>query len=89
MVTPIFHVIIFNTENPKMANPKLRQALSLATDRGELAKGGYLGQFPKATWGVGAAYAFKKTAAGTFPAVDVAKAKELSNQIKREAAQRR
>ena len=33
MVTPIFHVIIFNTENPKMANPKLRQALSLAIDR--------------------------------------------------------
>jgi len=29
MVTPIFH----NTENPKMANPKLRQALSLAIDR--------------------------------------------------------
>ncbi|MBC7801411.1 MAG: ABC transporter substrate-binding protein [Gemmatimonadaceae bacterium] len=33
LVTPLFHVIIFNTTNPRMANPKLRQALSLAIDR--------------------------------------------------------
>lgn len=31
-VTPLFHVVIFNTQNPKM-NQKLRQALSLAIDR--------------------------------------------------------
>ncbi len=33
MQTPLFHVVIFNTQNPKMANPKLRQALSYAIDR--------------------------------------------------------
>ena len=33
MVTPIFHVIIFNTVHPKMSDPRLRQALSLAIDR--------------------------------------------------------
>jgi len=38
MVTPIFHVVIFNTTNPKMANPKLRQALSLAIDRKTLSE---------------------------------------------------
>lgn len=32
-VTPLFHVVFFNTTNPKMANPKLRRALSLAIDR--------------------------------------------------------
>lgn len=31
-VTPLFHVVIFNTQNPKMT-PKLRQALSYAIDR--------------------------------------------------------
>ncbi len=33
MVTPLFHVVIFNTQNPKMASAKLRRALSLAIDR--------------------------------------------------------
>jgi peptide/nickel transport system substrate-binding protein len=33
MVMPIFHVVIFNTQNPKMADNRLRQALSLAIDR--------------------------------------------------------
>jgi peptide/nickel transport system substrate-binding protein len=33
MVTPIFHVVIFNTQNPKMADKRLRQALSYAIDR--------------------------------------------------------
>ncbi len=32
-VTPLFHVIFFNTENPKLANPKMRQALAYAIDR--------------------------------------------------------
>ena len=32
-VTPLFHVAFFNTRNPTMANPKLRQALSYAIDR--------------------------------------------------------
>lgn len=31
-VTPLFHVVIYNTQNPKM-NQKLRQALSYAIDR--------------------------------------------------------
>ena len=44
MVTPIFHVVIFNTQNPKMANPKLRQALSLAIDRKTLNEALWLGK---------------------------------------------
>ncbi|KKC38767.1 ABC transporter substrate-binding protein [Devosia epidermidihirudinis] len=32
-VTPLFHVIFFNTRNPAMANPKLRQALGMGIDR--------------------------------------------------------
>lgn len=43
-VTPLFHVVIFNTENPKMANPKLRQALSLAIDRKLLNEALWLGK---------------------------------------------
>lgn len=69
--------LLLNFKDPILAKQKVRQAISLAVDRSELAKGGYLGQFPPARWGVGAAYAFKKTAAGTFPPVDVAKAKQL------------
>ena len=44
MVTPIFHVVIFNTQNPKMANPKLRQALLLAIDRKTLNEALWLGK---------------------------------------------
>jgi peptide/nickel transport system substrate-binding protein len=33
MVTPLFHVIIYNTQHPKMADKRIRQALSLAIDR--------------------------------------------------------
>lgn len=36
MTTPLFHVVIFNTQNPKMADKRLRQALSLAIDRNAL-----------------------------------------------------
>ena len=43
-VTPLFHVIFFNTTNPKMANPKLRQALSLAVDRDLLNEALWLGK---------------------------------------------
>ena len=36
IVTPLFHVVIFNTQNPKMADKRLRRALSLAIDRNAL-----------------------------------------------------
>lgn len=36
MVTPLFHVLIYNTQNEKMANPKFRQALNYAIDRDTL-----------------------------------------------------
>ena len=36
IVTPLFHVVIFNTQNPKMADKRLRRALSLAIDRDAL-----------------------------------------------------
>lgn len=41
--TPIFHVVIFNQQNPKM-NAKLRQALSLAIDRDALNEALWLGK---------------------------------------------
>lgn len=44
MQTPIFHVVIFNTQNPKMANPKLRQALSYAIDRKTLNEALWFGK---------------------------------------------
>jgi peptide/nickel transport system substrate-binding protein len=44
MQTPIFHVIIFNPLNPVMANPKLRQALSLAIDRDTLNEALWFGK---------------------------------------------
>jgi len=43
-VTPLFHIIFFNTQNPKMANPKLRQALSMAIDRNLLNEALWLGK---------------------------------------------
>ena len=33
IVTPLFHVVIFNTQNPRLADPRIRRALSLAIDR--------------------------------------------------------
>lgn len=36
MVTPLFHVVIFNTQHPRMRDARLRQALSLAVDRDTL-----------------------------------------------------
>jgi peptide/nickel transport system substrate-binding protein len=36
LVTPLFHVVIYNTQNPKMQDPRLRRALSLAIDRNTL-----------------------------------------------------
>ena len=77
MVTPLFHVVIFNTQHEKMKNPKLRQALSMAIDRKTLNEALWLGKavvpsthtYPQ----YGALYAPELT---TF-AYDVAKAKQL------------
>lgn len=44
MQTPLFHVIIFNPLNPKMADPRLRQALSLAVDRETLNEALWFGK---------------------------------------------
>jgi peptide/nickel transport system substrate-binding protein len=44
MVTPLFHVVIFNTQHEKMADPKLRQALSMAIDRDTLNEALWLGK---------------------------------------------
>lgn len=44
MVTPLFHVIIFNTQNEKMKDPKFRRALSLAVDRDTLNEALWLGK---------------------------------------------
>lgn len=43
-VTPLFHVVIFNTRNPKMADKRFRQALSLAIDRNLLNDALWLGK---------------------------------------------
>jgi ABC-type dipeptide transport system, periplasmic component len=43
-VTPLFHVIFFNTENPKLSNPKMRQALAYAIDRNLLNEALWGGQ---------------------------------------------
>ena len=44
MVTPLFHVMIYNTLNEKMDDPKLRQALNLAVDRDTLNQALWLGK---------------------------------------------
>jgi peptide/nickel transport system substrate-binding protein len=44
MVTPLFHVVIFNTQHPKMQDKRLRQALSLAIDRKTLNEALWLGK---------------------------------------------
>jgi peptide/nickel transport system substrate-binding protein len=43
MVTPLFHVLIFNTQNPRTADPKLRRAMTLAVDRDTLNEALWLG----------------------------------------------
>ncbi|MGE0313339.1 MAG: ABC transporter substrate-binding protein [Lautropia sp.] len=43
-VTPLFHVLIFNTQNGVMKDAKLRQALSLAVDRQLLNEALWLGK---------------------------------------------
>ena len=69
--------ILLSFRNKTLANPKVRLALQLATDRGELAKAGYLGQYPRATNGASAIVPYKRSAATKFPAVDVTQAKAL------------
>jgi peptide/nickel transport system substrate-binding protein len=44
MVTPLFHVVIFNTQHPKMADKRLRQGLAMALDRDTLNKTLWLGK---------------------------------------------
>lgn len=44
MVTPLFHVIIFNTQHPKLQDKRIRQALSLAVDRKMLNEALWLGK---------------------------------------------
>jgi peptide/nickel transport system substrate-binding protein len=44
MVTPLFHVVIFNTQHPKMADKRLRQGLAMAIDRDTLNKALWLGK---------------------------------------------
>ncbi|PTM93536.1 ABC transporter substrate-binding protein [Mycoplana dimorpha] len=43
-VTPLFHLVFFNTENPRLADKKLRQALSHAIDRDLLNEALWLGK---------------------------------------------
>jgi len=77
LVTPLFHVVIFNTQHPKMANPKLRQALAMAIDRKTLNEALWLG---KAT--VPASHTYPQYGALFMPELQVfehdpAKAKQL------------
>lgn len=44
MVTPLFHVVIFNTQHAKMADKRIRQALSMAIDRNTLNEALWLGK---------------------------------------------
>ncbi|OOY21877.1 ABC transporter substrate-binding protein [Thioclava sp. DLFJ5-1] len=43
-VTPLFHVMIMNTNHPKLRDPRIRQALSLAIDRDALNEALWLGK---------------------------------------------
>ncbi|MFD2250029.1 peptide/nickel transport system substrate-binding protein [Pseudochelatococcus lubricantis] len=43
-VTPLFHLIIYNTQHELMKNPKFRQALNLAVDRETLNEALWLGK---------------------------------------------
>jgi peptide/nickel transport system substrate-binding protein len=44
MVTPLFHLVIYNTLNEEMDDPKLRQALNYAIDRKTLSEALWLGK---------------------------------------------
>ncbi len=44
IVTPLFHVVIFNTQHPRLADPRIRRALSLAIDRKALNEALWGGQ---------------------------------------------
>lgn len=44
MLTPLFHVMIMNQNHPKMQDPRIRQALSLAIDRKALNEALWLGK---------------------------------------------
>ncbi len=69
--------ILLNFKNKTLAIPKVREAIQLATNRGELAKGGYLGQYPASSNGASVVVPYKRSALTKFPAVDVVKAKAL------------
>ena len=69
--------MLLNQKDKTLANLKVRQAIQLAVDRGELAKAAYLGQYLASKHGVGASYQYKKSDKTAFPKVDVAKAKAL------------
>ena len=43
-VTPLFHILIFNTQNEVMKDPKFRQAISYAVDRETLNQALWLGK---------------------------------------------
>ncbi|MBC7313463.1 MAG: ABC transporter substrate-binding protein, partial [Rhizobium sp.] len=43
-VTPLFHILIFNTQNEVMKDPKFRQAISYAVDRETLNEALWLGK---------------------------------------------
>lgn len=42
-VTPLFHVVIYNTQHPKMSDPRIRRALNMAVDRDTLNEALWLG----------------------------------------------